>query len=306
MVSSRSFAVSISLFAISPCFVLASGTGSVALPQFTFQTMVNDVNDDLDLHEFRSHLDQATDNHLSDYIEKVLVIDLGGSTGGFQGLHLESTVRRIHDRFETDPRAVMQSTFQGTAIFSDADDSSAPNTLMSEDVLHMIVAQALIGDAYWNLMHRFIEDPVLANVDSLDIIIDESVLNDADPLLTDESNKGGVGGAIAVLAIFSTMMCFATTILLYLAYRRYTTDSDPCCSQSKNSDMTDDDDDDIKEDEAFDDEALAANPPQRKKKRRVKPTDKRAPDVPSLDSIMEEGEYEEEMTTVQLDNLILI
>mmetsp|Transcript_31031 Transcript_31031/g.51270 ORF Transcript_31031/g.51270 Transcript_31031/m.51270 type:complete len:305 (+) Transcript_31031:135-1049(+) len=294
------------LFAI--CSNCASGITTIALPNFSFQTLVKD-GDTTDLYDFRNHLDHATENHLSEFIEKTLTIDLGGSAGGFEGLHLESTVRRTQSQFATDPRAVIQTSFQGKALFSDVDSNTQ---IMNEGILHLVVAQAFVGDAYWNLMHQFVEDPVLQNVDNLDVVIDYSIVQDkgGDQHLKTEDDKKN-SGAIAVLAIFSTIMCLSTMFLLLLAHRRYKSEASSCCHSLKSSDSTDgDDDDDIQaEEEDFDDEEVPkgkSTAPPRKKKRRVKPNEKMVLEVPSLDSILEEDEGEEEMSIVPLGNLILI
>lgn len=290
-------------------------TATIPLPKFTFETLINtnntnntnNNNNSIDLHEFRTHLNHATDNHLSEFIKRTA----SGAT--FQGLHLDSTVRRIHDRFQTDPRAIVETVFEGTALVSES-------LLFSEAAVHDMIVEALTGSDFWSLMHRFVEDDVLAAIDNLDVTIgdDSSTTNDGistvQPNNEQQQQQQPNNGAVAVLAIFSIIMFSSTVFLLYLVHKRYNAERNLCCSSSKGSESTDSDNEEddgirLEDDETdFDDEDLK---PKRRTKRRIKPHEKLVMDVPSLDSIQEEGEEVdceegEELSTVPLDDLTLI
>lgn len=299
--------VSLSMFYITVLLVsslIASTTASdnvvrstttIQLPHFTFRMLLSE--DVLNTYEFRSHVVHATNNHLAEFIQTALTPDFGEEA--FQALHLESILRRNQDRYDSDPAAQVDISFQGSLTLLKEDETTA---VVDQDAVHIFVAQALVGNAYWKLMHLFIEDELLEKVENLAIIMDDSVLSNPGDTILDESNDDKANrGMVGVLAFFSTIVFFASAFLLYLAYRRYSSSTDYCCSHSKGSDTTDQDDDIV---DGFDDEedqkTTTVSPPKRKK-RRAKPNEKLVLGVPSLDSIIEESDDEQEgMSTVPL------
>jgi hypothetical protein len=265
-------------------------TTSISLPSFTFHMLVNNKN--LNLYDFRNHMDHVTNNHLMDF----LGIAMGYTPHGaaiLQAAHLESSLRTNPDRngTDTDPRSQINVTFIGSMTIFTEGGSAVPDM---HDV-HLFLSQALMGDSYWKLMQRFVEDSILDDVDNLEISLDES---------TASASSGGSGGGdggqgtVVVLAIFSILLFAATAVIVYLGYHRYHSSSESCCHQSKVSESTDEEEEGPDEFEDEQHPKKSNTTPPRKKKRRVKRTGRMVMEVLSLDSIQEESNDEDGMATI--------
>ena len=263
-------------------------TTSISLPSFTFHMLVNDKN--LNLYDFRNHVDHSTNNHLMDY----LGLAMGYTTHGaaiLQAVHLESSLQTNSNRNHTDPRSLIDVTFVGSMTISN-EGAGIPDVA----TVHWLLSQALMGDSYWKLIQRFVEDSILDAVDNLEVSLDESSTTNG------SSGGGGTGGGtVIVLALFSIILFATTAVIAYLGYHRYHSSMQSCCHQSKVSESTDEEDDGVDE---FVDEQHPKNsvvpPPTKKKKRRIKRVDRMVKEAPSLDSIQEESNDEDGMTTIPL------
>lgn len=291
---------------------------TLKLPDFRFTLLVNDEQNDLNLFDLKTKLNHVTENHLAEFLKQKLSDEGGGHHPDYyEGMHLSSTVKQLNDLYSNQhtDKSLVSSDFVGQAIFSSRDES------MNPAILHILVAQAFLGEHYWKLIHRFVEEgDVLAKVDSLDITIDTEGMDlEANAFTGDEKKRNR--GTIAVLAIFSIILFGSTAFLLLLAYRRYRASGEDrrnCCNDlmglSKNSDSTDEDEEDHHDD--FQDEVEhPPSPPSvlsssfrkasssRRKQRRVRP----AVALANLDSIQEdeEEEQDEEMAEIPLDSILI-
>ena len=256
---------------------------TVSLPNFILHMFVANNGSQIDLYEFRVHVHRATSKHLT----AILDVALRQDNDAFQSVRLDSTLRQNRNHNETDPRSQIDVSFEGSLTVLDmgqVPDDSNVQTLV-EDSFH--------EKAYWKLIRRFVEDPVLENVDYVDVVVSES------SKIEDIAYPGSPnGGAIGALTVFSLVFVFAMGILAYLAYRRFRSLNDMCCSsQSKVSEATDDEGD---AGEEFDDEnqEKVESIPQRKKKRR-KAAERTNVEISGLDSIEEEVD-EDGMSNINL------
>ena len=304
------------------------------LPSFMLQFLIVSSNTDtdeqqqeeeeIDLDEFRMHVHRATNKHLTIFMDQALGELYTDDT--FKSVRLDSTLHQKrtssydadaynnNDKNETDLlTSEIDVSFEGwLTVFDDGGPDPDGSTVQE------LLEEALSGNAYWKLVRRFVEDPVLVNVTHLNVVLTESTKTEKNAYTESSSsnnNNNDNSAAIWVLSVFSIVLAFAIGILSYLAYQRYKSSHDMCCSQSKVSDATDDDDD---HDEEFDDEnqdktntnnnnnnqgnntTEPCSLPRKKKKRRTtKPTMERSTTTNntavenncSLHSIQEEADY---------------
>jgi hypothetical protein len=216
----------------------------------------------------------------------------------FQGLTLQSTLREEGEEDDTDLRLQLDVTFSGYLTVLKESNHHFPD----ESFVLSRFEDSMTGGKYWNLIQHFVEDPVLENIDSVDVIFTEPMHSqgstDTDDSVTNKQ------GPIVILVIFSIIFLLATLALLYLSYRRVQTKSKSCCSQHSRSSVgtdnadedVDDEDDDCEnyqhhEDSTTKPRGSTTIKRPRKRKRRGPIIDNRSsPQVPNLDSILEEDE----------------
>jgi hypothetical protein len=247
-----------------------------------------DDDGDMDLNTFRTHVNHATTKHLTTVLKKSFQPEYGN--GFLKGVHLDSTLRHFHNNNATDPRSEMNVSFEGSLTVSDV------GQLPDDSELHALLEQAFLREDYWILIRRFVEDPVLENIDFVEIFLSESSSR------TQSSSSGTPTNtaAVAAVVVFSIVFALAVGALVYFAHRRFRAMHDMCCSQSKVSESTDDEDDGGEE---FGDEGQdkAAATTRRKKKHRAKAVEHTNVDISSLDSIQEEGDDDDGMLNIPLD-----
>lgn len=226
---------------------------SVPLPDFSFRMTINHTDIATDRPTFRSHLEKVTENHLKEYLQPNPNIDDTFAT--VQGVELTTGVDRVSNPTTL---LILEAVFLGGKVTLWGVNDSPSLESKVEEWTH----EALKSDYYWHLLHKFVEDPVLASVQNLDVTFYSDSIQDDD----DRSNDDSIAMA-AILAVCITILVLSMALLIFMGYRQYYIGSKVnCCSSSAKSDTTYEEDEEADDDDEVDGTFVSSMVPPRVKR----------------------------------------
>lgn len=268
--------------------VAAYNTTVFTLPNFSLHMMVLNDNDSLDLYTFRQRLDDVMAKHLKEGLENPAFVEL----------QLRSSLRRTHDRSSlvNDDRADIYVDYEGTASFLES--------ALSDVEVHRMVYESLSDDEFWRLWHKFIQDPVLKDIDDLIINIDATLVDPEDEW--EPADRRTSTTTLIVLSVICGLLVVFMALLFLYAYRKFR-QANACCSVGKESLGTYSDDESDESDHGDDDDdtqGTVLDPTSTlrciKKKRKNRRSVVEKPSIPAKPclSAIEEGEEDEDGSLV--------
>jgi len=214
----------------------------VPLPDFSFRMTMDQRNVPAD---FQTHLIKVTKNHLKQYLGS----SKNENNNDSNDIIVEEVALSASVAESNNPTnlLILEAVFLGgyVSVFGMGDNPTF------ESKIGALTRKALKSEHYWDLLHEFVEDPVLASVQILDVtfFMDTGGFDEED-----DSNDDSVTMA-AILAVCITILVISMALLMFMAYRQYYIGNNMnCCSSSAKSDTTyeeDDVDDDDEVDGTF-------------------------------------------------------
>lgn len=234
--------------------------GSIPLPDFAFRMTVNSTKLSTERSTFKNHLEKVTENHLKEYLSdnsdfnKVVVQSVG----------LTASVARSNNPTSL---TILEAVFLGGHVDIFGYNANDPDNSY-ESAFESLTHEALTSDYYWDLLHDFVEDPVLAEVQNVEITFIAGLddLTGGDFATDEDSNDDSIAMA-AILAVCITILVLSMVLLLFMGYQQYFVgEGTSCCSSSAKSDTTYEDDEDGDDDEEADGTFLGTMPPPKVKR----------------------------------------
>jgi hypothetical protein len=171
---------------------LPSGISSLSLPaiEISMQVQVQEETTP-DIYKFRSALIGALNEHFTSTLEGMV------PQNSLVAIELDCVLSRFQSSLTSNVRAFVEASCSGSAMVYESFG-------IGEVEMHSWISEALSGDAYWELLHRFVLDDLLATVQYIDLSVLSDLIQPYDESST--SPEKAPKWRLIVLAIFSSVV----------------------------------------------------------------------------------------------------
>lgn len=141
----------------------SNDTNPLDLPSISLALLVQETTP-LRIYKFQSALLEALGSHLTHSMSGNL------PENALFSILLDCQLSRLHNSESTNGRASLEAVCNGTALVFTSFDLNVSD-------IHSSVLDALTGDNYWELLHLFVLDDLLSEIDSIKISMDGDLIN---------------------------------------------------------------------------------------------------------------------------------
>jgi hypothetical protein len=188
---------------------LPAGISSLSLPTIKLALEVEEQTN-INIYKFRSVLMDALNEHLTSTLQGIV------PQNSLVAIELDCVLSRFQSSYTSDVRASLEADCSGSAMVYESFG-------LGEVEMHSWVYEALTGDAYWELLHRFVSDDLLSTIQDVELSIESDLIQ-----INDESASAEEPPKwrMIVLAVFATVL---TCIILGLGIFAWWTFGKCCC-----------------------------------------------------------------------------